>query len=97
MTSEPPAAAGGGEPPQWEALLRSMFGEDADEALRELRARGMDPAAMAAAAGLPDDPQSLGHVLAQVQRMLAASGDSPVNWDVAHDVARQAAVAEGDP
>jgi putative hydrolase len=96
MTSEPPAAAGG-EPPQWEELLRSMFGEDADEALRELRARGMDPAAMAAAAGLPDDPQSLGHVLAQVQRMLAASGDGPVNWDVAHDVARQAAVSEGDP
>jgi putative hydrolase len=97
MTSEPPAAPGGGEPPQWEQLLRSMFGEDADEALRELRARGMDPASMAAAAGLPNDPQTLGHVLAQVQRMLAASGDGPVNWDVAHDVARQAAVAEGDP
>lgn len=74
-----------------------MFGADADEAMRELRARGMDPASMAAAAGLPADAQSLGHVLAQVQRMLAASGDGPVNWDVAHDVARQAAVAEGDP
>src|SRR3712207_1382753 len=74
-----------------------MFGADADEALRELRERGMDPASMAAAAGLPLDPQSLGHVLAQVQRMLASSGDGPVNWDVAHDVARQAAVAEGDP
>ncbi|WP_298455981.1 zinc-dependent metalloprotease [uncultured Cellulomonas sp.] len=96
MTSENPAGAAG-EPPAWEELLRSMFGADADEALRELRARGMDPAAMAAAAGLPDDARSLGHVLAQVQRMLAASGDGPVNWDVAHDVARQAAVAEGDP
>ncbi len=96
MTSEPPAGAGG-EPPQWEELLRSMFGADADEAMRELRARGMDPAAMAAAAGLPADPASLGHVLAQVQRLLAASGDGPVNWDVAHDVARQAAAMEGDP
>ena len=96
MTSEPPTGPGN-EPPQWEELLRAMFGADADEALRELRERGMDPASMAAAAGLPMDPQSLGHVLAQVQRMLAASGDGPVNWDVAHDVARQAAVAEGDP
>ena len=88
MTSEPPVGGPGGEPPQWEELLRSMFGADADEAMRELRARGMDPAAMAAAAGLPADPASLGHVLAQVQRLLAASGDGPVNWDVAHDVAR---------
>jgi len=96
MSSDLPTGSSG-EPPQWEELLRSMFGEDADEAMRELRARGMDPASMAAAAGLPMDPQSLGHVLAQVQRMLAASGDGPVNWDVAHDVARQAAVANGDP
>lgn len=97
MSSEPPIGPGGEEPPQWEELLRSMFGADADETMRELRERGMDPAAMAAAAGLPNDPQLLGHVLGQVQRMLAASGEGPVNWDVAHDVARQAAVAEGDP
>ncbi|HEY8718310.1 zinc-dependent metalloprotease [Pengzhenrongella sp.] len=74
-----------------------MFGADADEAMKELRERGMDPATMAAAAGLPNDPAMLGQVLAQVQKMLAASGEGPVNWDVAHDVARQAAVAEGDP
>ena len=95
--SEPPAGPSGDQSPQWEELLRSMFGADADEAMRELRERGMDPAAMAAAAGLPNDPQMLGQVLGQVQRMLAASGEGPVNWDVAHDVARQAAVAEGDP
>jgi putative hydrolase len=52
---------------------------------------------MAAASGLPDDPAMLGQVLEQLQRLLAASGSGPVNWDVAHDVARQAAVAEGDP
>ena len=97
MSSEPPVEPGGEQPPQWEELLRSMFGADADDAMRELRERGMDPAAMAAAAGLPNDPQMLGQVLAQVQRMLAASSDGPVNWDVAHDIARQAAVAEGDP
>ncbi len=97
MSTEPPTGSSDEQPPEWEELLRQMFGADADEAMRELRARGMDPAAMAAAAGLPDDPHLLGVVLEQVQKMLAASGTGPVNWDVAHDVARQAAVAEGDP
>ncbi|MGV8967453.1 MAG: zinc-dependent metalloprotease [Cellulomonas sp.] len=97
MSIEPPTGSGDAQPPEWEELLRQMFGADADEAMRELRERGMDPAAMAAAAGLPDDPHLLGVVLEQVQKMLAATGTGPVNWDVAHDVARQAAVAEGDP
>ena len=87
----------GDDVPAWEQMLRQMFGPDTDEALRQLRAQGMDPAAMAAASGLPDDPAMLGQVLEQIQRLLAASGSGPVNWDVAHDVARQAAVAEGDP
>jgi len=84
-------------PPEWEQMLHAMFGEDTEEALRELRARGMDPAAMAAASGLPNDPALLGQVLAQVRRLLASTGEGPVNWDVAHDVARQVAVADGDP
>ncbi|MBC7552016.1 MAG: zinc-dependent metalloprotease, partial [Cellulomonas sp.] len=83
MSSEPPTGSSDAQPPEWEELLRQMFGADADEAMRELRERGMDPAAMAAAAGLPDDPQMLGVVLGQVQKMLAASGTGPVNWDVA--------------
>lgn len=57
----------------------------------------LDLAAMAAAAGLPNDPGTLGQVLGQIRRMLDASGDGPVNWDLARDIARQAAVAEGDP
>lgn len=57
----------------------------------------LDLAAMAAAAGLPNDPAALGQVLGRIRRMLDASGDGPVNWDLARDVARQAAVAEGDP
>lgn len=98
MSTPRPAGDGAEQPQDWEQMLRAMFGPDADEAMRELRARGMDPAAMAAASGLPDDPQLLRQVLSQVQRLLAASGDGPVNWDVAHDVARQAALAEGgDP
>ncbi|MFE4464899.1 zinc-dependent metalloprotease [Oerskovia sp. NPDC056781] len=101
MSSQPPDefASGAGDQPdaQWEELLRSMFGADADEALRELRARGLDPAALAAGSGLSNDPATMKHVLAQVQRLLASSGNGPVNTDVAHDIARQVAVAEGDP
>lgn len=86
-----------GDPqPQWEQLLRQMLGDGADEVLAEMRARGLDPAALAGGGGAPD-PQLMQHVMAQVQRMLATPGAGPVNADVAHDVARQVAVAEGDP
>lgn len=81
----------------WEQMLRQMFGPDADEALRQMREQGLDPAEMARASGLPDDPALMEQVVAQVQRMLSSGGDEPVNWDVAHDVARQAAVTGGDP
>ncbi|OLT53212.1 zinc-dependent metalloprotease [Cellulosimicrobium sp. CUA-896] len=88
----------GGADRGFEELLRSMLGADADEALRELRARGFDPQALAAAGGpAAADPQLFQHVLAQVQRLLATPTDGPVNTDVSHDVARQVAVAEGDP
>ncbi len=88
----------GGADSGFEELLRSMLGADADEALRELRARGLDPQALAAAGGpAAADPQLFQHVLAQVQRLLATDTDGPVNTDVSHDVARQVAVAEGDP
>lgn len=112
MSTPPPSDdPGRGLPPQWEQLLRQVLGADADEVLREMNERGgmaalgltgpdgrpLDLASMAAAAGLPDDPAALGQVLGQIQRMLTASGDGPVNWDLAHDLARQAAVAEGDP
>ncbi|MCZ2403197.1 zinc-dependent metalloprotease [Paenarthrobacter sp. Z7-10] len=56
---------------------------------------GFDPAALAKAAGLPDDPQALSQIFAQVQAMMGQS-EGPVNWQLAHDNARQAA-AGGDP
>src|SRR5690606_14729546 len=70
---------------------------DGREILRELRAHGTDLSALAASAGMPADPAALQAMVAQVQQMLAASGDDPVNWGVAHDVARQAAAEGGDP
>lgn len=97
MSNQPTNGDDGASDAQWEAMFRSMFGPDADEALRQMREQGLDPQALARSAGIGDDPRALSGILAQVQRMLAASGDNPVNSDVAHDVARQVAAAEGDP
>jgi putative hydrolase len=79
-------------------MLSGIFGDRTDEVLAQMRAQGFDPAALAGlpGAGTPD-PAAMQHVMAQVQRLLSASGDDPVNDVVGHDVARQVAVAEGDP
>ena len=82
---------------QWEQMLRAMLGPAADDAIRELRERGIDPAAMAASSGLPTDPAMLQQAIAQVQRLMASSADQPVNWQMAHDLARQQAALGGDP
>ncbi|MGH3588505.1 MAG: zinc-dependent metalloprotease, partial [Pseudonocardia sp.] len=79
------------------AMLEGFFGERTDEVLEQMRAQGIDPAALAGMPGGTPDPATMQQVLAQVQRLLSASGDGPVNTDVAHDVARQAAIAGGDP
>lgn len=100
MTDQP-HPHGGGSPADresWRALLRSMLGEEAaDEAMNALEAGGFDPAALAQAAGLPQDPGAMAGMLAHIQRMLAAPGEGPVNWGLAHDIARQAALTGGDP
>jgi len=96
VSPDNPAVPGGGVP-AWEQMMRAMLGDGADEAIRELQSRVFDPAAMAAASGLPDDPAALQQVVAQVQALLSASGGEPVNWQMAHDLARQQAAAGGDP
>ena len=77
-------------------LLEQLFGERADEVLDQMRAQGLDPAAMIGDGPLPDATQ-MQHVLDQVRRLFAAPADGPVNAGLAHDLARQVAVAEGDP
>ncbi len=84
-------------PEQWEQMLRAMLGPAADDAIREMRAMGVDPAAMAAGAGLPTDPAAMQQALSQVQRLFASAGDQAVNWEMAHDLARQQAAVGGDP
>lgn len=62
---------------------------------------GIDPAELAKAAGLLNDPAAMQHMFAQFHTVMSAmmdgpSSDDPVNWKLAHDNARQAA-ANGDP
>lgn len=57
---------------------------------------GIDPAELAKAAGLPSDPNALQQMFAQFQTMMNSPTEGPVNWQLAHDNARQA-VAGGDP
>ncbi|MBD8063178.1 zinc-dependent metalloprotease [Oceanitalea stevensii] len=81
----------------WEALLRSMLGpQAADEAMAAMRAAGLDPEAMASAAGLPQDRNQLAMMLGQMQHILAAGGSDPVNWALAGDVATQVVRQTGD-
>jgi putative hydrolase len=73
--------------------LRGIFGDRTDEVLAQMRAQGLDPAALLG--GAPPDPATMQRLMGQLQRMF--SGEGPVNTEVAHDLARQVAVAEGDP
>ena len=80
----------------WEDVLRSLLGEEAaSQAIESMRAAGLDPAAMGEAAGLPADADQLRMMVQQMQALLS-SGEGPVNWNLAHDVARQQVHSGGD-
>ncbi|NNU27810.1 zinc-dependent metalloprotease [Isoptericola sediminis] len=74
--------------------LRGIFGDRTDEVLSQMRAQGLDPAALMG--GAAPDPATMQRLMSQLQRMFTSS-EGPVNTEVAHDLARQVAVAEGDP
>jgi putative hydrolase len=86
-----PASAG------WEQLLRSMLGPAADEVIEQLRESGFDPSQLPSIPGMPTDPESMRRMAAQVQRLVAAGGEGGVNWEMAHELARQQASTGGDP
>lgn len=47
--------------------------------------------------GIPSDPAMFQAMIAQVQQLLTSTGDGPVNWEMAHSIARQVAAEGGDP
>ena len=92
MTKDPQERPDDGEEPRdpLSEMLNQLFSGGA------AGLPGLDPAQLSAA-GIPTDPQALSQVLGQVQRMLSTAGSGPVNWELAHDLARQTVAASGDP
>jgi putative hydrolase len=85
-------------PPEFESLIRSAFGPAAEEILAALRAADFDPRILLQGIGAADDPAAQALIASGLHRALAqGSPGEVVNWDLAHDVARQAAQAGGDP
>lgn len=77
-----------GEPDPMAEMFSQLLGPGgADELAKALGAAGVGPV----------DPTQLTAMIGQVQRMLATPGDGgPVNWQLAHDMARQAVSEYGD-
>jgi putative hydrolase len=78
--------------------------DDAQDPLSEMFAKlfggqpgSMDAAEMAKAAGLPLDPNALAQMFQQVQAMMSAPSEGPVNWKLAHESARKVAASDSDP
>ncbi|WP_104136433.1 zinc-dependent metalloprotease [Arthrobacter sp. ZGTC131] len=91
MTSNPLNPPNGDENPKdpLAEMLQNLMG-----------GKGMgdiDPAELAKAAGLPDDPNLLAQMFSQVQAMMSAPSEGPVNWKLAHDNARRVAASSSDP
>ncbi|MCB2412071.1 zinc-dependent metalloprotease [Demequina sp. TTPB684] len=82
---------------QWMKLLRELFGDDAEEALDQMRQMGMDPSALAQASGMANAPGMMDHMLGQIRALMSQSQGEDVNWTLAHDVARGVAAQGGDP
>ena len=91
MTSNPLNPSNGDENPKdpLAEMLQNLMG-----------GKGMgdiDPAELAKAAGLPNDPNLLAQMFSQVQAMMSEPSEGPVNWKLAHDNARRVAAGSSDP
>jgi putative hydrolase len=91
MSSDDPQEPRPGDDPLGELLRQFLSGAGGGGLPMDL------PPGLAGLPGMPTDPAALQAIMAQVQQMLAGSGDGPVNWAMAHDVARQVAGEGGDP
>lgn len=99
MSNNPPHDSGtpnDPNPSQWEEIMRSLFGDRADEAIAQMKERGIDPSNLEAS-GFPTDPTQLGPIMDQVKNLFANTSGDAVNKDLSHDIARQAAAQGGDP
>ena len=91
MTSNPLNPSNGDDTPKdpLTEMLQNLMGGKGME--------NFDPAELAKAAGLPNDPNLLAQMFSQVQAMMSAPSEGPVNWQLAHDNARRVAASGSDP
>lgn len=91
MTSNPHNSSNGDDTPKdpLAEMLQNLMGGKGME--------NFDPAELAKAAGLPNDPNLLAQMFSQVQAMMSAPSEGPVNWTLAHDNARRVAASGSDP
>lgn len=81
------SGASGDQPQSWEEMLRAVFGDaTAEEVANTLKAQGIDPSS--------DLQGILGGknftlITKQVKDMLSNTGNQPVNWTMAEEVARE--------
>lgn len=74
----------------WQEMLRAIMGDAAaEEVIKALGANGINPNEQ-----MKDmfNPANMSMITAQIQAMLGSSGDGPVNWKVAEEVARDTIV-----
>lgn len=77
-------------------LLASLFGGDREAARRALSQSGINPADLGNLASGGGIPPGFEHMFSAFS---AATGENqgPVNWELAHNIARQTAIEKGDP
>ncbi|MET3768653.1 putative hydrolase [Marisediminicola sp. UYEF4] len=71
---------------EFQDMLRELLSGNSD----------IDPAKLASAAGLPDDPAMLAQLMAQLQAAMQYSGEG-VNWEIARQQATTIATSETQP
>src|SRR5690625_5723661 len=77
-------------------LLASLFGGNRESMERPLSQSGINPAELQAMSEqMPAIPPGLEHMFSTLAGGSTSQG--PVNWELAHNIARQTAVDDGDP
>ncbi|MDO5025521.1 MAG: zinc-dependent metalloprotease [Trueperella sp.] len=70
----------------WQEMLRAILGpQAAEEVIAALNAQGINPEAQLQGMLTPENMQL---ITGQIQQLLGASGEGPVNWKIAEKVAR---------
>ena len=74
---------------RFDAMIAILDAAEAVFARRGFHETSMEE--IAKAAGLPNDPQAMAMMMQQVQAMMSAPSEGPVNWQLAHENARRVA------